>query len=195
MAETSDSGDFVAWAGEDKGTIMKWDAVNLQYTLAFSITPPTGEWYATSASISSDGSGAEESELVTYGWITANALQARVTIYSMVTGRLLTDYISPANTQLQTFPTVRMSGNYAGVSLWGDNDDVPTAIVLSATKPTPIFTYITPGSMFGIDLCIDKGASSPTQDTVYFTVAGKKTPANTMGNGGDAFAWRIIVPK
>lgn len=35
---------------------------------------------------------------------------------------------------------VRMSGNYAGVSLWGDNDDIPTAIVLKAGTAAPVFT-------------------------------------------------------
>lgn len=194
MAEISDSGDFVAWAGEDQGTIMKWDAANSQYTTAFTVTPPGGEWYATSASISSDGSGREEAELVTFGWITQTALQARVTIYSMVTGKLLTDYTAPANAKLQTYPTVRMSGNYAGVSLWGDDADVPTAIVLSAVKAAPIFTYTTPGSMFGVDILHDVGASTPAADKVYLTVAGKAVPANEMGNGGDAFAWAITVP-
>ena len=93
-------------------------------------------------------------------------------IFSMLTGAALVDYLSPVNTQLQTYPvrcasmrelavwrcpshgvshgrdaarararvcggfahapspllrsqTVVMSGNYAGVSLWGDNADVP----------------------------------------------------------------------
>ena len=174
---------------------MKWDAANAQYTTAFTVTPPGGEWYATSASISSDGTGREEAELVTFGWITQDALQARVTIFSMVTGKLLTDYTSPANTKLQTYPTVRMSGNYAGVSLWGDSDDVPTAVVLSATSATPVFTYTTPGSMFGVEVLHDVGASTPAADKVYFTVAGKAVPANAMGNGGDAFAWSIDVPR
>jgi len=94
----------------------------------------------------------------------------------MVNGALLTDYTSPTNAQLQTYPTVRMSGNYAGVSLWGDNNDVPTAIVLSAKSTKPIFTFVTPGSMFGLDIVHDTGASTPANDVIYFAVAGKHTP-------------------
>jgi len=99
----------------------------------------------------------------------------------MVNGALLTDYVSPANAQLQTYPTVRMSGNYAGICLWGDNADVPTAIVLSAKSAKPIFTYTTPGSMFGVDLVHDVGASTPTNDVVYFAVAGKHTVSYDNG--------------
>jgi hypothetical protein len=115
MAELSDSGDYLAFAGDDKASIYQWDRTNAQYKLAFS-PAPTGStvFVATSAAISSDGSGGIEGELVTFGWITEDALTARVTIYSMVNGALLTDYTSPTNAQLQTYPTVRMSGNYAG---------------------------------------------------------------------------------
>ena len=195
MAVLSDSGDFLAFAGDDVGKIYKWDETNQQYTLAYSPVPSGAtQYYATSAAISSDGSGAAEAELVTFGYITQTALGARVIIYSMVTGAVMTDYTSPVNAQLQTYPTVRMSGNYAGICLWGDNDDVPTAIVLSAKSAKPIFTFVTPGSMFGVDIVHDVGASTPTNDVVYFATAGKHVPANEMGNGGDAYAWRIDVP-
>ena len=84
--------------------------------------------------------------------------------------------------------------SHTGVSLWGDNADVPTAIILSAKSAKPIFTYTTPGSMFGLDIVHDIGASTPANDVLYFAVAGKHTPANVMGNGGDAYAWRVDVP-
>jgi len=80
------------------------------------------------------------------------------------------------------------------VCLWGDADDVPTAVLLKANMSAPVFTYITPGSMFGVDVLHDTGASTPSTDVVYFTVAGKAVAANEMGNGGDAFAWSIQVP-
>lgn len=84
---------------------------------------------------------------------------------------------------------------YIGVSLWGDADDQPTAVILAAGSNTPVFTYTTPGSMFGVDIVVDKAASTATQDQVYFAVAGKAVPANQMGSGGDAFAWQVTVPK
>lgn len=39
--------------------------------------------------------------------------------------------------------------------------------------------------MFGVDIVVDTGGD------VFFSVAGKHTPANIMGNGGDAYTWRI----
>ena len=91
-AVLSDSGDYVAFAGDDVGKIYTWDAANNQYTLKYAPVPSGGgDWYATTAAISSDGSGAAEAELVTFGYITQTALGARVIIYSMVTGAVLTD--------------------------------------------------------------------------------------------------------
>ena len=221
-AQLSDDGSYVAFAGQDKGSIYKWNAANAQYVLAFSPVPSGAtQWYATSAAISSDGSGKVEGEIATFAYITDSALQARVIMYSMVDGSVLADYTSPANTALQTYATVRASGNYCGISLWGDNDDVPTAVVIAAGAAKPVFTYTTPGSMFGVDIVHDIGQSTPTQDIIYFSVAGKHTPAvsrrrqgkcmrqryqflttpapfsppqNVMGNGGDAFTWQIVVP-
>jgi hypothetical protein len=86
---------------------------------------------------------------------------------TVVDGSLQSDWTSSTNQQLQTSPTVRMDRNYAGICLWGDNDDVPTAVLLKAGSSTPIFTYITPGSMFGVDLVVD--SSTGGKDTVYFT--------------------------
>ena len=55
-----------------------------RYVTKYSVVPPGGEWYSVSCSISSDGSGAVDTELATFAWITQNALAARVTTYSMV---------------------------------------------------------------------------------------------------------------
>lgn len=179
QAAISDSGDYVAFAANDV-YIYQWNAATGKYAVAFQPAPSGGPWYGTSAAISSDGSGAADKETVTVGFINANALQARVIIYSMVTGAVLQDYLSPTNAQLQTYPTVRATGDYACVSLWGDQDDVPTAIVLSANSATPVFTYVTPGSMFGVDCVVDTAASTPSNDVVYFAVAGKHVPANVV---------------
>jgi len=48
--------------------------------------------------------------------------------------------------------------------------------------------------MFGVDIVVDHAACTKTEDVLYFAVAGKHTPANVMGNGGDAYAWKITVP-
>lgn len=145
------------------------------------------------SAVSTDGSGADDSELGAFGWVGNGALTARVTIYSLLSSTLLTDWTSATNAKLQTNPTVRMDGIYAGISLWGDADDTPTAVILAAGSSDVVFNYTTPGSMFGVDIVIDHGASTPTSKALYFAVAGKAVPANAFGNGGDAFAWRVEV--
>ena len=80
---------------------------------------------------------------------------------------------------------MRIDGDFVGVSLWGDQNDVPTAVLLQAGVSEPVFTFVTPGSMSGVDVAVD-GASG-----VYFSVAGRLVPANIMGKGGDAYTWQI----
>ena len=101
-------------------------------------------------------------------------MQARLTTYSMVSGALLTDYLTPVNAKLQTNPTVRMDGMYTALALWGDAADVPTVVLLQAGSSVPLFTYTTPGSMFAVDIVLDG-------TTLYFSAAGKAVPANEMG--------------
>jgi len=83
--------------------------------------------------------------LSSHSWISQDVLTARVTVYSMVTRRILTDWVSVTNAKLQTNPTIRMDEQYVGVALWGDQDDTPTAVVLSAGSNTPVFGFTTPG--------------------------------------------------
>lgn len=172
-AELSDTGAYLAFSGQDSASVYAWDAASSSYALKYSIKPPgaSPDWYSVSVSVSSDGSGAADKELACYGFIGASALSARILIVSLVTGKLLTDYTTPINTQLQTNPTVKMDVDYCGVALWGDRDDVPTAVLLQAGNHTPVFSYVTPGSMFGVDL-VDDGA-----DGIFFSFAGKHTPA------------------
>lgn len=177
----SDDGSFAVDCTVEAATIFTWNGN--AYAVNTTITPPGGgEWFCTDSALSSDSSGGN---LVSFAWIGAGALTARVTVYAVESATLLTDWTSATNAKLQTSPTVRMDGVYTGVALWGDVDDVPTAVVLAAGKAAPLFTYTTPGSMFGVDIVVDAGASTPKSDTVYFAVAGKAVPANEVGNGGD----------
>jgi hypothetical protein len=50
---------------------------------------------------------------------------------------------------------------------------------------------VTPGSMFAVDIAVD--TVTATETTVLLSAAGKHVPANAMGNGGDAYAWKIVV--
>ncbi len=156
---------------------------------------PSSAWYAASSSISSDGSGAEGGELVCFSFFcgsdaasncTATALQARVIIASMVTGNILNDYFTPVNDKLQTNANVKMDGDVCGVALWGDRDDVPTAVALRAGSAAPLLEYVTPGSMNAVDVVVDS-------DGVYMSVAGRHIPANVMGMGGDAYTFKFSL--
>ena len=228
--EASESGAFIGSCTENSAKVFAWDGSSGSYLLNQTFTPPASPasdtWFCVDVALSSDGSGQEDTELVSYAWISGDVLTARVITCaclrvptppppphthtrnfvpslslpphlhtdSLVTGKVVIDWTSQTNSKLQTNPTIRMDGNYVGVALWGDQDDTPTAVVLStAAGATPVFTYTTPGSMFGVDLVVDHSACTPTNDVIYFAVAGKHTPANVMGNGGDAFAWRIDV--
>ena len=150
-AQLSDTGDFLAFSGQDNANIYQYTASSAKYELAFQITPsgPSKAWYSVSTAVSSDGTGAEMGELACFGFIcgagansncSGTALQARVIIASMVTGAVLTDYFTAVNDALQTNPVLKMDGDYCGLALWGDRDDVPTGVVLQAGNSTPVFT-------------------------------------------------------
>jgi hypothetical protein len=89
----------------------------------------------------------ELGELITYSWTDGSALQTRTTTYSMITGKLLTDFSSPVNSKLQNVATVRMDRDYIGVGAWGDTgtDNVPTVYLLKAGSNVPLFNYTSPG--------------------------------------------------
>ena len=73
------------------------------------------------------------------------------------------------------------------VSLWGNEGDLPTVVLLQGGSNTPLFEYVTPGSMFAVDVNV------VGRNTVYLAAAGKAVPANEFGNGGNAFGWKISV--
>ena len=71
---------------------------------------------------------------------------------------------------------------------------MPTVVLLKAGEAFPVFNYTTPGSMMAVDLNVVRAAAPGGADVVFLAAAGKHVPANKMGNGGDAFGWRIDVP-
>jgi hypothetical protein len=182
-AQLTDTGDEVLFSGQDVAQAWSWDSANGVYKQLWQIVPPGDQWLGESCAVSSNS--AKYGPLVAFGWGTFKGLQARVTVYQVKTAKLLTDYTTLPNAQLQTSADVKMDGDFVGIASWGDSDDVPTAILLQAGVKDPIFTFVTPGSMFGVDVAVAKDGD------VYFSVAGKHTPANVMGKGGDAYTWRV----
>jgi hypothetical protein len=103
-------------------------------------------WYPESVAVSSFGTGTSAKNYATFSFVDQEALQARISIYDLVSGTILSDILTAKNAQLQTVPTVRMDQDFAGVCLWGDKDDVPTVYVIRAGDSAPLFSYVTPGS-------------------------------------------------
>ena len=181
----TDSGDELVFSGQDAAQAWSWNAADGVYEKTWQVVPPgPDQWFSESCAVSSNS---KSGPLAVFGWTTFTGKQARVTIYEVKTGKLLSDYTSLPNQQLQTSANVRIDGDFVGVSLWGDQDDVPTAVLLQAGVKEPIFTFVTPGSMFAVDVAVGTGGG------VFFSVAGKHVPANVMGKGGDAFTWLVNV--
>jgi len=188
-AQISDDGATLVFVGKEDGSIYRWNATSANYEIAHTITPPdSADWYSDSSSLSSNSP--TYGDVAAFGFLGGGALQARVLLYAAsgaASGTLLSDYTTPANTKLQTNTYLRSDGDFVGVALWGDADDVPTALLLKAGQDAPVFQFTTPGSMMGVDLLVEEGAGGD----VYLSVAGKHVPANTYGDGGDAYTWRI----
>jgi hypothetical protein len=199
-AYVSTSGAYVAAVGAASAFLYAWagDA----YAVAQSIPPPSGCadgcTYPWDVAMSSDDAALE---YASFGWIDGTATQTAVTAYAMRTGavELVANWTSAKNAKLQTNPTIRCDGEFIAVATWGDSGgDVPTVVLLQAATAaivgptTPLFTYATPGSMFGVDVVVAARNASAT--TLMLAAAGKAVPANVMGNGGDAFGWLVSVP-
>ena len=186
--QISDSGDTVVFAGQQEGQILHWNASAQDYTLVHRIQPPDETaWFSDSSSLASNS--ATYGDVAAFGFLGGGELQARVLVFAASgaqSGTLLSDYTTPKNAKLQTNTYLRSDGDFVGVALWGDQDDVPTAVLLRAGSDAPAFSFVTPGSMMGVDLVHDQDMGE-----VYFAVAGKHVPANQYGNGGDAYTWRI----
>lgn len=192
-AAISADGSILATAGADKVEVYTWS--NGKYTQSNTFAP-SGMWYASDLDLQNPVAG---TAMVTVAWRDGPAMTTRVTSYDVASGTTLIDWTSTTNTRLQNQAIVRGYGPYVLCSSWGDIDNAPTIILLKAaakgTTPsnTPVFTYTTPGSMFGGDLAVD--ASNSAYDTIYVAAAGKSVPANVMGAGGDAYFFSVTNPK
>ena len=146
--------------------VMRWDAGANNYLLLHRLALPSDGTEYDLWDIAIPGG---PSSYVALGWISAipSALLLRVTAYDLATGALLTDWSAPPNAQLQNNPTIRCDDKYIGLGLWGGaSGEAPTAVVLTAGSNAALFNATTPGSMFSVDLALDRG-------TLYIATAGK----------------------
>lgn len=190
-AAISTAGDILATAGADHVSVYSWS--NNKYVLSNSFAP-SGQWYASDLDLQSPVAG---TAMVTVAWRDGPALTTRITSYDVATGNLVIDYTSATNQRLQNVATVRGYGSYVLATSWGDINNVPTIVLLQASTTStpssvPVFSFVTPGSMFGGDLAVD--SSNAGHDLIYVAAAGKHVPASVMGNGGDAYFFMVTNP-
>jgi len=184
-AAISDTGDYVVVGDEPNVHVYKLDSTSGNYTHAYDATPPAaGSWIPWDIQIST---GSDATEILVVGYISDDVLTVAIGGFSLPTGSTTLAWVSQTNPKLQENPTIRADGDFVAVSLWGNNGDLPTVVLLQGGSNTPLFTYVTPGSMFAVDVNV------VGRNTVYLAAAGKATPANVFGNGGNAFGWKITV--
>ena len=191
-AAISDSGDYVAVGDDPAVHVWKWDAGALKYAPAYDLSPPpqavgTIPWDVQMST------GSDATEMVIIGYISGDVKTVQVSAFALPNATLLTNWVSATNTKLQENPTLRADADYIGVSLWGDEGEkgYPSVVLLKKGQDTSVFEYVTPGSMFAIDVNVVSGGAGG--DTVFLAAGGKHVPANEFGNGGDCFAWEITV--
>ena len=190
-AAISDNGDYVAVGDDPAVHVFKLDPAVGNYTHAYDAAPPLdGQWIPWDIQIST---GQDAAELLVVGYISGDVLTVAIGGFELTTGENKLAWKTQTNAKLQENPTIRADGEYVALSLWGNDGDVPTVVLLRAGSNTPLFTYTTPGSMFAVDVNVLPSSGGMT--TVYLAAAGKAVPANQFGNGGNAFGWVLYVPS
>ena len=126
-------------------------------------------------------------------------MQAKVTLHNMKSATTYWEWVGPANAETQTIPELSMHWDYIGVATWGNlNATSPTILLFNLASPVPIATMTTPGSMFAIDILVDRAdglSGSGATDSVYMVAAGKHMPASREGLGGDAYGIAVEIEK
>jgi len=214
-------GVYIAW-GFTEAHIARWNATIGSYVDRW-VFPGKDEngtqWYVVGAVSSVNGGGSQaDGCLASFGWIKAGgARQARVDVYSMLNGKKYWTWLSSEDVQVQTEPYLSMHMNFVAVGHWGSDDDTdPQTLLFNLASPTPLFSYVSPGSMFDVQVAVDDaliptfldGAedyeSAPTPPVhairspdaptnVYVTSGGKHVHASVMGNGGDAYGFLVTI--
>lgn len=197
-AAISDDGSYLVAGAPSTFDIWAWTAATASYKLVRSLQPTgTTAWYPTdfafSDTVATVAGSAGDRALAAVAWMDGEALTVRITMYNVSSGALVADWTSATNAKLQNQAIIRLDGDMAVAACWGDSDDIPTVVVLQAGSNTPVFTAITTGSMFGVDVAVTSVNEHAT--TAVVVAAGKAVPANMFGNGGQSFAWQVVSPR
>lgn len=195
-------------SGYTDAKLYEWKEQDGAYKLIWSMSGQDAEgnqWYFwTTAFTVNGGGGAPDGCLVAIGWVNQQSTAVRVDVYSVLTFKNYWTWTSFTNAQDQTVPNLSWHMNYLAMSQWGGIDasgNVNPTIALWNTKSNAtLFSYVTPGSMFAVDVLLNTAPAPPMRtadarpvgsDMVYVMAAGKAMPASELGRGGDVFAFQL----
>jgi len=177
----SGDGQYVV-SGFETAYVWAWNPTQGAYTSKWTI--PGNNYFVDGIATSSNPN------LVAFGWTRDDTLSIRVDLYDLETGNMKWSYSGPNGTDDQfVVAEMAMDHGYLAVATWGSDPSsgCPTVYLFSSASSTPVFSYVTPGSMFAVDvLVVEQG--SP-EETIYVCASGKHVHANEFGNGGDLFAF------
>jgi len=177
----STDGSYISY-GFTTSFIMERNATGYSVIYDWSKTPAL---IASACAISGTGMVGMSWANFAYNQLTVDALQ--ITKSSVSTLWTYSSKVDPG--QYQNNPVwaeITEDGTVLAVGSWGDTVS-PTITVFDTSNSTgPIYTMVTPGSMFDIDVI-------RIEDTAYVAAGGKHVHANDFGDGGDLYAIEITL--
>jgi hypothetical protein len=111
-AAISDDGAFLAVGDDPAVHVFAWDAGTAKYKAAYDVSPPPGlgaiPWDVQTSA------GPDADEMLVVGYISGDVKTVQVAAWSLATQKLVVNWNSKTNAQLQENPTIRADGDYIG---------------------------------------------------------------------------------
>jgi hypothetical protein len=211
-------GTFLTYGYED-AVVAKWNSTTLVYDTVLTISG-NDQWIVWTSATSVNGGGSMPNGcLVSFGWTNYAAKRVRVDVYSMLNYNKYWTWYSSPDVEVQNMPILSMHMNYVSVATWGDSKALtPTVLLFNLLSNVTVFNYTTPGSMFDIEVLFNNATipssmnndeylglvpyknvaipeSGASYDLIFLIAAGKHVAASEFGNGGDAYAFQLLIPS
>jgi hypothetical protein len=175
--------------GDSVGTLLKYDPVIKNYTIAGQLQPffgPSGEtdWLPQVFHFSVY----EGYEYLTSAWITLDLSVLEIVVYNISgttfpSAPIIASYETPRSPTWPQNPELAAAGRYAALATNG-GDNIPTAVVLDFITNTTVLSHISVGSMNDIDIVQDA-------TNTYVASSGCVTLGGCQGDGSEAFFWKL----
>ena len=111
-AAISDDGAFLAVGDDPAVHVFAWDAGTAKYKAAYDVSPPPGlgaiPWDVQTSA------GPDADEMLVVGYISGDVKTVQIAAWSLATQKLVVNWNSKTNAQLQENPTIRADGDYIG---------------------------------------------------------------------------------